>query len=663
MLERAASADVAEPRLKAAPVDVPYAVTVAACVVAFISAVPTLLSATASTRRTAVPVFVVGVCVLFGLGLSDLFRARDSRFARAVVAAGALWSLSALAASSNPTLYSVGRVSYWLVNVAVVFLLLSYPSGRLTERLDRALFATALLVGLLYLATALVVQQFPSPGLWSLCSSDCPSNAFALSHSTPGVVSGLVIPLREALTVALFLAVPIAVLRHRRNAGPLLRRMYLPIALIAVVQPVVFGVFFAVRHGAPTSTAVHVVMWINVLSLPAVGIACVAGRAYRGLFAGNALERLARELTSSATASQVSHAVADALEDPSLQVLYSFPGANGRWVDESGTPVALAHARAEQAVTEVASGSWRIAIMHDPALAEARALVQAAGAYALAALENEHLTGELRSSIEALTDSRGSYADAALENQQLTGELRSSTEALTDSRGSYADAALENEHLTGELRSLLEALAESRARSVTAGDRERQKLERDLHDGAQQRLVALRVKLALAAAQLEDDNPARAELIRALGEEVDATIDEVRSFARGVYPALLAQTGLGEALRAAGRASTLPTTVRADGLGRYPPEIETTVYFSCSEALQNAAKHARGATMVTILLSADRELHFEVRDDGAGFDVQTTPIGTGLSNLRDRLADAGGTMTIRSTPGQGTSIEGSIPLP
>jgi signal transduction histidine kinase len=636
MLERAASADIAEPRLRAAPVDVPYAITVAACVVAFISAVPTLLSTPASTRRTAIPVFVVGVCVLFGLGLSDLIRARDSRFARAVVAAGGLWSLSALAASSDPTLYSLGRVSYWLVNVAVVFLLLSYPSGRLTERIDRALFATALMVGLLYLSTALVVQQFPSPGLWSLCTSDCPSNAFALSHSTPGLVSGLVIPLREALTVALFLAVPVAVLQRRRNTGPLLSRMYLPIALIAVVQPVVFGVFFAVRHAAPTSTAVHVVMWINVLSLPAVGIACVAGRAYQGLFAGNALERLARELRTSATASQVSHAVADALEDPSLTVLYSFPGGNGGWVDESGAPVALAHARIGHGVTEVASGSWRIAIVHNPSLAEARALLQAAGSYALAALENEHLTGELRSSLEA----------------------------LTDSRGSYADATLENEHLTGELRSSLEALAESRARSVTAEDRERRKLERDLHDGAQQRLVALRVQLALAAVQLgDDDNPARAELIRALGEEIDATIDEVRSFARGVYPALLAQTGLGEALRAAGRASALPTTVRADGLGRYPPEIETTVYFSCSEALQNAAKHARGATMVTILLLGNRELHFEVRDDGAGFDVQTTPIGTGLSNLRDRLADVGGTMTIHSTPGKGTSIQGSIPLP
>jgi signal transduction histidine kinase len=288
-------------------------------------------------------------------------------------------------------------------------------------------------------------------------------------------------------------------------------------------------------------------------------------------------------------------------------MFHSFPGEHGGWVDESGAPVVLPGARADAAVTEVASGRWQIAIVHDPALAEHRALVQTAGAYALAALENDHLSGELRRS--------------------------------------------------------LDALAESRARASAVERRERQKLERDLHDGAQQRLVALRVKLALAAEQLSDDDPARAQVIRNLGDEVDATIDEVRSFARGVYPSVLTDIGLGEALRSAARSSALPTTVHSDGLGRYPPDLETTVYFFCSEALQNANKHARGATQVTILLSAGQELHFEVLDDGAGFDVQATPMGTGLRNLRDRLAAVGGAMTIRSTPDQGTSVQGSIPLP
>jgi signal transduction histidine kinase len=607
VLERAAVADVAAPGLRTRPLVTVVGIAVTACVVAVGLVLPVVISAPVGTRRTAVPVFVIGIGILFGLGLSDLVRARDSRFARAVVAAGVAWTLSALATSSESTLYSAGRVSYWLVNVALVYLLLSYPSGRITERIDRAIFWAALIVVALYLPTAFVAQQFPSPGIWSLCVSGCPSNAFAFGHSTSAVVRDVLLPLREVLTVALFLAVPVAVLRHRRSAGPLLRRMYLPIAVIALFQAVTFGVFFAVRHAAPTSTVLHVVMWINVLSLPAVGVACVAGRAYRRLFAASVLERVARDIRSSTSAMQVSQAVGDALEDPSLRILHSFPGDHAEWVDESGAPATLSLAPAERDVTEVVSGRWRIAIVHDSALAEDRALIRTAGSYALAALENDHLSGELRSS--------------------------------------------------------LDALAESRARRVGAEDRERRKLERDLHDGAQQRLVALRIKVSLAAEQLEADDLARADVMRALGEEIDATIDEVRAFARGVYPALLAHTGLPAALRAAARSAALPTTVDADGFSRYPPELETTLYFCCLEALQNAAKHARGATRVKVSLSADRELHFEVNDDGAGFDVQTTPLGTGLRNIHERLATVGGRMTIHSAPGHGTAIEGSVPLP
>jgi signal transduction histidine kinase len=598
-------ADVAAPRLRTGAIVNSLTISITACFATIAAVAPTVFGSPAGVRRTAVPLFVAGVVVLFGLGLSDLVRGRDSRFARGVVAAGAVWSLSALAVSSGSTPYSIGRVSNWLVTVALVYLLLSYPSGRLTERFDRLLFAAVVLVLLLYLPTALVAQHYPSPGAWSLCTSQCPRNAFALGRSTPMLVTDLVIPVRELLTVAVFLAVPVAVSERRRKAAPLLRGIYLPILVIAVLNAVTFGVFFAVRSAAPTASALSVVMWVNVLLLPAVGVACVAGWTYCRLLAANALERLARNLKASATPIEVSHAVADALEDPTLLILHSSGDQTG-WVNESGAPAALEHLRAEQQVTEVVSGQWRIAIIHEPALSEARSLVQTAGSYALTALENDHLTDQLRYS--------------------------------------------------------LEALAESRAQGVVAENRERRKIERDLHDGAQQRLVALRVRLAVVAGTLENDDPGRAEVIRALGEEIDATIDEVRSFARGVYPTMLARGGLSQALRAAGRSSALPTTVHADRLGRYPPELETTVYFVCLEALQNAAKHARGATGVEIVLSADRHLHFEIRDDGAGFDVQATQAGTGLSNLRERLTAVGGTMTIYSAPGRGTRVTGSIPL-
>ena len=278
MLERAAVADVVGSGARTEPAVSRLAIAVAGCVASIAVVVPTLLSEPTGTTRTAVPVFVIGAGVVFGLGLSDLLRAQDSRFARAVVAAGALWSLSALATSSEPTAYSIGRVSYWLVNVAIVYLLLSYPSGRLTESLDRALCAAVLLVVMLYLPTALIAKHFPTPSVWSLCASDCPSNAFALGHTTPALVTDLVVPLRELLTVAVFLAVPVAVWQHRQRAGPLLHRMYLPVAVIAGLQAATFGVFFVVRDAAPTSSALQVVMWLNVLTPPAVGVACLAGR-------------------------------------------------------------------------------------------------------------------------------------------------------------------------------------------------------------------------------------------------------------------------------------------------------------------------------------------------------------------------------------------------
>ena len=606
MLEPATIPLVAEPGLRS-PVAPALAIPVAAIVVAVAAVTPAVLSAPAGTRATAVPVFAVGVSLLFGLGLSDLVRARDSRFARAVVAAGVLWTLSALAASSTPFLYSVGRTSEWLVDVALVYLLLSYPSGRLTDFRDRWLVvATAGIAALLYLPTVLVMPHLPAPSVWSYCHSGCPTNAFALTHSAPGVVAHLIVPIREVLTAIAFFAVAIVTTVRARTAVPMRRAIYWPVAVVAILRALEWAAYAPIRRGTPTSPLLDVLMWAYVLALPAVALACVAGRLHRHVAASTALEQVARGLRASATAQGVRHALADALADPSLRTLYSFPPSSGEWVDESGAPSALPPARSRQDVTEVANGSWRIAIVHDPALSEERPVVRTAASYALAMLENDRLTDELSSS--------------------------------------------------------LNELAQSRAR-VAAADRARRKIERDLHDGAQQRLIALRVKLGLAAERLADQDPAGADVIRGLEQDIDATIDEVRAFAQGVYPALLGETGLGEALRAAARAASLPTMVHADGLGRYPPEIEMAVYFSCSEALQNAGKHARGATGVTISVFQEHELQFEVSDDGAGFDTYTTREGIGLTNLHDRLAAVGGTIRIRSAPGEGTCVHGSIPLP
>jgi signal transduction histidine kinase len=168
------------------------------------------------------------------------------------------------------------------------------------------------------------------------------------------------------------------------------------------------------------------------------------------------------------------------------------------------------------------------------------------------------------------------------------------------------------------------------------------------------------VRLGLVAERLEDESPDSANAIRALEDQVEETIDEVRSFARGIYPSLLAERGLTEALRAAGRSAPVPTIVDAPSIGRYPPEIEATIYFSCMEALQNAAKHAHGATGVTISLSGKPYLRFAVSDDGSGFDTRSTNGGTGLTNLRDRLDAVGGELRVESVLGKGTRVTGVI---
>jgi signal transduction histidine kinase len=158
-------------------------------------------------------------------------------------------------------------------------------------------------------------------------------------------------------------------------------------------------------------------------------------------------------------------------------------------------------------------------------------------------------------------------------------------------------------------------------------------------------------------------SPARArEMLRRLGDDVDAALDELRSLAAGVYPSLLAASGLSAAIRTAALESTVPARVRVDGVDRYLPEVEAAAYFCCVEALQNVAKHAPQATSVDIALWRNGDLRFEVSDDGPGFDAGNGHEGSGLVNMRDRLAAVGGSLELRSADGEGTSVIGTIPV-
>ncbi|HEX2030529.1 MAG TPA: histidine kinase [Actinomycetota bacterium] len=247
--------------------------------------------------------------------------------------------------------------------------------------------------------------------------------------------------------------------------------------------------------------------------------------------------------------------------------------------------------------------------------------------------------------------------------------LRSEEESLLSDLASQAGLVLRNVRLTEELRArleevtrLAEELRASRRRLVATQDASRRKLERDIHDGAQQHLVALAVQLKLAQnVAAKDPAKVRPVLERLVAVTQDALAD-LRDLTRGVYPPLLEREGLVPSLRAAAARSPVPVAVEANGLTRRPPDVEAAVYFSVLEALQNAAKYA-DATRVEVRLGEDRgDLTFEVRDDGRGFDPSSAPAGSGLTNIADRLRALGGSLKVRSAPGEGTTVTGRVPV-
>jgi signal transduction histidine kinase len=209
---------------------------------------------------------------------------------------------------------------------------------------------------------------------------------------------------------------------------------------------------------------------------------------------------------------------------------------------------------------------------------------------------------------------------------------------------------------------LVEHLRASRRRLVSAQDEERRKLERNIHDGAQQQLVALAVKARLTQQLLARD-PARATgMLDEIEAETLAALQDLRDLARGIYPPLLADKGLAAALTSQAQKSVVPVAVSPDGVGRYPQAVEAAVYFSVLEALQNIAKYADASRADVTLRQDGSVLVFAVRDDGRGFDPGQTRYGTGLQGIADRLASLDGSLSVEARPGSGTTVTGSIPV-
>ena len=284
------------------------------------------------------------------------------------------------------------------------------------------------------------------------------------------------------------------------------------------------------------------------------------------------------------------------------------------------------------------------------------------------------IDGELRRVASWPEDALGGHDDFSAEVRhqgELLGSLSvqmpvsdpmdPSKEKLVHDLAAQAGLVLRNERLTSALKARLAELQAAQKRLVAAQDHERRKLERNIHDGAQQQLVALAVKARLARTLTERDPAKASEMLTQIETETHQALEDLRDLARGIYPPLLADKGLAAALEAQARKSPIPVTVVADGVDRQPQDIEAAVYFSALEALQNTAKYADATRASITVERSDGHLRFTVTDDGRGFDPSAAAYGTGLQGIADRLGALDGTMHIESSPGAGTTVTGRVP--
>ena len=544
------------------------------------------------------------------VGLYARRRPASRRFGALLIATGAVVFIATLAEASSPELHAIGRIAGWAIEPLLVYLILAFPTGRLNSRFDRVIVGALVVIAMtLFLPTALLVERYPEPSPWSSCFGGCPGNAFMVTATEPALIEDVVRPLRELLVILIFALATVRIALRIRGATHLMRRTLSPVLGVAAVRLVSFAGLLGLRRVAPDSD------FLVGLDLVAVALRAPAG--------GRVPDRTrplaaVHRLRDAAARGHARRPPASRGSPRRAGRCLRRPGAGDRLpARRSGRRVGrrarAAGARlpgngSDRRLTEICDGDLRIAaVIHDVALSDEPAFIDGATAYAVMTLDN-HRLGE-------------------------------------------------------EAAALLTEVQDSRARIQATADEERRRIERDLHDGAQQRLVALRIKLELAAERIDGTDVRSAELIRRLGTELDDALDEVRSLARGIYPSPLADWGLVEGLRSAARHTALPTTVLAAGVReRYPREIESAAYFCCLEAVQNVAKHATGATAAVIELSDNGALRFEVRDDGAGFDERVASTGVGLMSMRDRLAAVGGDLAIVSAPGKGTRVVGRIPL-
>jgi signal transduction histidine kinase len=441
------------------------------------------------------------------------------------------------------------------------------------------------------------------------------------------IVAGLAVPV----------AIGIAVLKYRLyDIDLIINRALVYGALAVLITAVYIGI--AVGIGTLVGSGGQPNLWLSIVAtiIVAVGFQPVRER----------LQRIANRLVYGKRATPY-----EVLSEFSEQVAATYASDE---ILPRMARILQEGAGAESATVWLCSGAYlRPATTFPESLTEHEPLLMSNGAIpeipgAASAVRVEH-QGELLG-VLTLTKRKGE-------------SLSPTEEKLISDLAHQAGLVLRNVGLTAELRQRLEDLRRSRQRLVQAQDEERRRLERNLHDGAQQHLVAIKVKLGLAQMLVARAPEKAKEAVTALKSDADEALETLRDLARGIYPPLLADKGLVVALESQARKATLPVRVEADGLGRYAQDVEATVYFCVLEALQNVQKYANASEVVVRLHEREGKLAFEVADDGAGFDAQTAKSGAGLTNMSDRVDALGGTLEVMSHPGAGTCVRGALPAP
>jgi signal transduction histidine kinase len=516
------------------------------------------------------------------------------------------WPIAALLAelrivfAGSVVAVTLGWATNWLNGPIFGHLVLSYPTGRLRDRFDR--WAVALAYALAAGFGVATILLFDPRPLYEDTITWFEHHAAPITHLPGETALGLPDAFDRAfLPLAVLFLVLLA--RKLARSTPQGRRVVLPLAAAGAFVAIQFIVQFAIL-GAPVnsySSRHPVWFWIVTAASLALPVSLAAGLLW-GRRARAGVADLLVELERTPPGA-IGAALARALGDPTLELALWLPERQ-TYVDASGGPFALPRAEADRAVTVLGpDGAPVAALVHDPALLERRGLLEATGAAARLALENERLQAELRA--------------------QLT-ELHA-----------------------------------SRKRIVSAGDEERRRLERDLHDGAQQRLLALGLALHLARDRLGPDANGAGELLDEADDELRAALDELRELARGIHPAVLTEQGLGVALRSLAERSPVPVRVDAVPGTRFPPDIEAAAFFLVSEALANVAKYAKATSVrVAVGRRADAVV-VEVDDDGIGGADPSR--GSGLRGLVDRIHALDGELLIDSPTGRGTALRATIP--